>query len=71
MDKDCVHDREIEELKIRIKRLEEKELRFRRRNKDMRKTFGEEKNKGKKDLIFMVVFLSFMASCKMKNSLIG
>ena len=31
MAKDRGHDREIEELKIRIKRLEEKELRFRRR----------------------------------------
>ena len=30
MDKDLVHDQEIEELKIRMKRVEEKELRFRR-----------------------------------------
>ena len=71
MDKDRVHDREIEELKSRIKNLKKNNYDLEDISKDMRKTFGEKKNKGIKDLIFMVVFLSLMARCKMKNSLIG
>ena len=48
MAKDYGHDWEIEELQIRIKRLEEKELRFRNVNKDMKKTFGEKKKRASK-----------------------
>ena len=71
MAKDRFHDREIDELKSQIKRLEERELRFRRRQQRYEEDILRNKKKGIKDLILMVVFLSLMVRCKMKNSLIG
>ena len=70
MAKDYGHDWEIEELQIRIKRLEEKELRFRRRQQRYEENIWRRDKQGHEKFDFLVVFLSLMTRCKMKNSLI-
>ena len=51
MAKDRGHDREIEELKIRIKNLEERELRFRRRQQRTQSYEEDIWRKEKKELL--------------------
>ena len=64
MAKDCGHDWKIEELQIRIKRLEERELRFRRRQQRYEEDIWRREKQGHERFDFYGGILEFDGKVK-------